>query len=265
MPSSAPSFSVISTIRLSTSTWARRWSSRSITLRRLRYMGSGAEMISVLVVASAFTVTPLAEKAEPSCPLRPVAPGPSVRAPAAVAAAAALPVPLFWPEPEPLAPAVFACWPLVLPELLPRPPPKARPAPARARRRRCCRRRRRFPGQDAAQHARQVRGLGVAQVDHVQVVRVSLRAVQLADQVARQLGAAGAAGAHDHAVGARVGDHDDALARVLVALRVQQFRGHAGDIHGDALPHLDTSVTSDEGLSMLAMMRPIDPGCQHSR
>ena len=44
-------------------------------------MGSGAEMISVLVVASAFTVTPLAENAEPSCPLRPVVPGPSASVP----------------------------------------------------------------------------------------------------------------------------------------------------------------------------------------
>ena len=154
-------------------------------------MGSGAEMISVLVVASAFTVTPLAENA-----------------------------------------AVLPCGRWCRVRARPCPGRCSRygrrhPCHCSARRRKrwlqtyspagrwhcpsCCPGRRRRParpsaarggiaaaaavalsGQDAAQHAGQMRGLGVAQVDHVQVVRVRLRAVQLADQVARQLGAAGA-------------------------------------------------------------------------
>ncbi|MNX98318.1 hypothetical protein D3C86_1307240 [compost metagenome] len=74
MPSSAASRSVTSTIRLSTSTCARRWSSRSITLRRLRYIGSGAAMMSVLVVTSACTVTPPLENAADALPVPPAAP-----------------------------------------------------------------------------------------------------------------------------------------------------------------------------------------------
>ncbi|KAG1243667.1 hypothetical protein G6F65_022261 [Rhizopus arrhizus] len=61
MPNSAAFCSLTSTIRLSTSTCARRWSSWSITSRRLRYSGSGAEMISELVAGSAWMVAPPAE------------------------------------------------------------------------------------------------------------------------------------------------------------------------------------------------------------
>ena len=61
MPNSAALASLTSTIRLSTSTCARRWSSWSITSRRLRYSGSGAEMISELVAGSAWMVAPPAE------------------------------------------------------------------------------------------------------------------------------------------------------------------------------------------------------------
>ncbi len=57
-PSSAASVWLTSTIRLSTSTCARRWSSWSITRRRLRYTGSGAEISSVLVATSACTEMP---------------------------------------------------------------------------------------------------------------------------------------------------------------------------------------------------------------
>ncbi|MNN97264.1 hypothetical protein D3C81_2164030 [compost metagenome] len=53
MPNSAAFSSLTSTIRLSTSTCARRWSNWSITSRRLRYSGSGAEMINELVAGSA--------------------------------------------------------------------------------------------------------------------------------------------------------------------------------------------------------------------
>ncbi len=74
MPNSLESSSLTSTIRLSITTWARRWSSRSMTSRRLRYNGSGAEISRVLVVASACTVTPPAENAEFSSP---IAPGPA--------------------------------------------------------------------------------------------------------------------------------------------------------------------------------------------
>ncbi|CUJ27254.1 Uncharacterised protein [Achromobacter xylosoxidans] len=61
MPNSAAACSLTSTIRLSTSTCARRWSSWSITSRRLRYSGSGAAMISELVAGSAWMVAPPAE------------------------------------------------------------------------------------------------------------------------------------------------------------------------------------------------------------
>src|SRR5450830_1358573 len=62
-PNSLASSSLTSTIRLSITTWARRWSSWSMTSRRLRYSGSGALISKVLVVASAWMVTPPAENA----------------------------------------------------------------------------------------------------------------------------------------------------------------------------------------------------------
>src|SRR5450830_237282 len=62
-PNSLASSSLTSTIRLSITTWARRWSNWSMTSRRLRYNGSGALITKVLVVASAWMVTPPAENA----------------------------------------------------------------------------------------------------------------------------------------------------------------------------------------------------------
>ena len=59
MPNSASLLAVTSTIRLSTSTWARRPSSLSITVRSWRYSGSGAVMMSELVVGSAWICPPV--------------------------------------------------------------------------------------------------------------------------------------------------------------------------------------------------------------
>ena len=59
MPNSASLLAVTSTIRLSTSTCARRPSSLSITARSWRYWGSGAVMMSELVVGSAWICPPV--------------------------------------------------------------------------------------------------------------------------------------------------------------------------------------------------------------
>ena len=59
MPNSASLLAVTSTIRLSTSTCARRPSSLSITARSCRYWGSGAVMMSELVVGSAWICPPV--------------------------------------------------------------------------------------------------------------------------------------------------------------------------------------------------------------
>src|SRR5450830_1094199 len=58
-PNWATLLALTSTIRLSTSTWARRPSSRSMTSRNCRYCGSGAEMISELVAGSAWICPPV--------------------------------------------------------------------------------------------------------------------------------------------------------------------------------------------------------------
>jgi hypothetical protein len=59
MPNSAALSALTSTIRLSTSTCARRPSSWSITARSCRYCGSGAVMISELVAGSAWICPPV--------------------------------------------------------------------------------------------------------------------------------------------------------------------------------------------------------------
>src|SRR3990167_4355626 len=59
MPNSAALSALTSTIRLSTSTWARRPSSLSITARNCRYCGSGAVMMRALVVGSAWICPPV--------------------------------------------------------------------------------------------------------------------------------------------------------------------------------------------------------------
>jgi hypothetical protein len=59
MPNSASLSALTSTIRLSTSTWARRPSSLSITARSWRYCGSGAVMMSELVAGSAWICPPV--------------------------------------------------------------------------------------------------------------------------------------------------------------------------------------------------------------
>jgi hypothetical protein len=59
MPNSASLLALTSTIRLSTSTCARRPSSLSITARNWRYCGSGAVMMSELVVGSAWICPPV--------------------------------------------------------------------------------------------------------------------------------------------------------------------------------------------------------------
>jgi len=59
MPNSASLLVETSTIRLSTSTCARRPSSLSITVRSCRYWGSGAVMMSELVVGSAWIWPPV--------------------------------------------------------------------------------------------------------------------------------------------------------------------------------------------------------------
>src|SRR3990167_4418583 len=128
MPNCATLLAATSTIRLSTSTCARRPSSLSITARNWRYRGSGAVMMSELVVGSAWIwppvdgwlllvlLGPLPLLPQPSPPLLPpdrplpvdgmlplVPPPP--RPPLGVAGAAlaqALPPPV-WPV-QPLAP-----------------------------------------------------------------------------------------------------------------------------------------------------------------
>src|SRR6218665_1296823 len=60
MPNCASLLAEISTIRLSTSTCARRPSSWSMTARNWRYWGSGAVMISELVAGSAWIWPPVA-------------------------------------------------------------------------------------------------------------------------------------------------------------------------------------------------------------
>ena len=52
-PNSAALSALTSAIKLSTNTWARRWSSLSMTARNWRYCGSGAVMMSALVAGSA--------------------------------------------------------------------------------------------------------------------------------------------------------------------------------------------------------------------
>ena len=59
MPNCASLLADTSTIRLSTSTCARRPSSLSITARNWRYWGSGALMMSELVVGSAWICPPV--------------------------------------------------------------------------------------------------------------------------------------------------------------------------------------------------------------
>ncbi len=59
MPKSASLLALTSTIRLSTSTWARRPSSLSMTARSCRYCGSLAVMMSELVAGSAWMVPPV--------------------------------------------------------------------------------------------------------------------------------------------------------------------------------------------------------------
>src|SRR3990167_4776160 len=59
MPNSAALSALTSTIRLSTTTWARRPSSLSITARNCRYCGSGAVLFRSLVVGSAWICPPV--------------------------------------------------------------------------------------------------------------------------------------------------------------------------------------------------------------
>ncbi|CCQ86682.1 hypothetical protein PA18A_3291 [Pseudomonas aeruginosa 18A] len=92
-------------------------------------------------------------------------------------------------------------------------------------------------GDQPAQGLGQAGRLGVAQVDHMEVAGIALHAVQLADQVARQLRALWARRADHDAVGAWVGEHHGLLALLgaAAALAVEQFGDGAGDVHRDAV------------------------------
>jgi hypothetical protein len=75
MPNSAALSALTSAIRLSTYTWARRWSSLSITARSWRYCGSGAVMMSELVAGSAWICPPVDGWLPPASMVGPLAAG----------------------------------------------------------------------------------------------------------------------------------------------------------------------------------------------
>ncbi len=105
MPNSATRLARTSTIRLSTSTCARRPSSLSITARIWRYSGGGALMMSELVLGSAWMMPPVE-----GCPALPALPD---------SAGALAPRPPVPPRPD-CCPRPALCRPPTLP--LPLPP-----------------------------------------------------------------------------------------------------------------------------------------------
>ena len=87
-----------------------------------------------------------------------------------------------------------------------------------------------------AQGLRQLGGVGVFQVDHVDVAGFRSRLVELGDQRLGQVGARRRGRAHHHRIGARVGQHRDA-AGVAARGRLHQAADHGGDVGGDGVAH----------------------------